>query len=188
MATIKTPYSRPQMATVRPGVMVPKKADPLSECRIVDMKVRLKEEDEQVRVLEKVTEKKGGGNLSDSKVIVAGGRGVGSEQGMAYLRDLADVLGGEVAGTRVVVENGWLPAERQIGQTGQTVRPEFYFACGISGAIQHRAGILGSKYIIAINKDENAPIFEVADLGFVGDVHELLPALTKAVRHRMGDI
>ena len=188
MATIKTPYSRPQMATVRPGVMLPKEADPTLECRLVEMKVKLKEEDAAVRILEKISEKKERPNLSDSKIIVAGGRGVGSEEGMEHLRDLADALGGEVAGTRVVVENGWLPAERQIGQTGQTVRPDLYVACGISGAIQHRAGILGSKHIIAINKDERAPIFEVADLGIVGDVHALVPALTKAVRLRRGDI
>ncbi|RLB13325.1 MAG: electron transfer flavoprotein subunit alpha, partial [Deltaproteobacteria bacterium] len=93
-----------------------------------------------------------------------------------------EVMGGEVAGTRLIVEEGWLPPDRQVGQTGQTVRPEIYIACGISGAIQHRAGMLGSRYVIAINKDRRAPIFEVADWGIVGDLHEVVPALTEAIK------
>jgi len=115
-------------------------------------------------------------------VIVAGGRGVGSREEMKALFSLAEALEGEVAGTRIIVEEGWLPVERQVGQTGQTVRPELYIACGISGAIQHRAGMLGSRYVIAINNDERAPIFGVADWGIVGDLHEVVPALTKKIK------
>ena len=103
---------------------------------------------------------------------------------MECIFSLAEALGGEVAGTRMVIEEGWLPAERQVGQTGQTVRPELYIACGISGAIQHRAGMLGSRYVVAINSDERAPIFEVADWGIVGNLHEIVPSLANALRER----
>lgn len=184
MATIKTLYSRPQMATVRPGVMEAKRKDSLLKSRIAKKDVKLLDKDTLTKVLDVVREKKKGVNLCDAKVIVAGGRGVGSEQDMECLFSLAEVLGGEVAGTRMVIEEGWLPAERQVGQTGQTVRPELYIACGISGAIQHRAGMLGSRYVIAINKDERAPIFEVADWGIVGDLHEVVPTLSKAMKDR----
>ncbi|RLB18469.1 MAG: electron transfer flavoprotein subunit alpha, partial [Deltaproteobacteria bacterium] len=136
------------------------------------------------KILGFVREKKKIISLGDAKVIVAGGRGVGSEEGLKPLFQLADILGGEVAGTRMVIEEGWLPAERQVGQTGQTVRPELYIACGISGAIQHRAGMLGSRYVIAINTDERAPIFEVADWGIVGNLHEVVPTLSKAMKER----
>lgn len=186
MATIKTPYSRPQMATVRPGVMQAKRKAGPSKCTVTKENVSLTEKDKLTKILETIREKKKTVSLTDAKIIVAGGRGVDSEEGVQSLFALAEVLGGEVAGTRVVVENGWLPAERQVGQTGQTVRPEIYIACGISGAIQHRAGILGSKYIIAINKDEKAPIFEIADWGIVGDLHEFVPTLTRAFREIKG--
>ncbi len=186
MATIKTSYSRPQMATVRPGVMEPKKADSPSQCKVKNVDVRLIEEDALTRILEFVKEKKKIVSLGDAKIIVAGGRGVGSEEGLKPLFKLAEALGGEVAGTRMVIEEGWLPVERQVGQTGQTVRPELYVACGISGAIQHRAGMLGSRYVIAINKDERAPIFEAADWGIVGDLHEVVPTLTNAIMNRKG--
>ena len=186
MATIKTSYSRPQMATVRPGVMEPKKADSPSQCKVKNVDVRLIEEDALTRILEFVKEKKKIVSLGDAKIIVAGGRGVGSEEGLKPLFKLAEALGGEVAGTRMVIEEGWLPVERQVGQTGQTVRPELYVACGISGAIQHRAGMLGSRYVIAVNKDERAPIFEAADWGIVGDLHEVVPTLTNAIMNRKG--
>jgi electron transfer flavoprotein alpha subunit len=186
MATIKTSYSRPQMATVRPGVMEPKKADSPSQCKVKNVDVSLTEEDALTRILEFVKEKRKIVSLGDSKIIVAGGRGVGSEEGLKPLFKLAEALGGEVAGTRMVIEEGWLPVERQVGQTGQTVRPELYVACGISGAIQHRAGMLGSRYVIAINKDERAPIFEAADWGIVGDLHEVVPTLTNAIMNRKG--
>jgi electron transfer flavoprotein alpha subunit/NAD-dependent dihydropyrimidine dehydrogenase PreA subunit len=184
MATIKTPYSRPQMATVRLGVMEAKRRDGSRQCRLVEKKVKVLDKDRLTEILEAVREKRSGVNLCDATVIVAGGRGVGSKQGMERIFSLADVLGGEVAGTRIVIEEGWLPTERQVGQTGQTVRPELYIACGISGAIQHRAGMLGSRYVIAINTDERAPIFEVADWGIIGNLHEIVPTLIGAVRER----
>jgi electron transfer flavoprotein alpha subunit len=185
MATIANRYSRPQMATVRPGVMeaLPKSG---SKGNVIKYKVALTEKDIGTKILEAVREKSKGVSLSDAKVIVAGGRGVGSQEGMKSLFSLAKVMGGEVAGTRIIVEEGWVPADRQVGQTGQTVRPEIYIACGVSGAIQHRAGMLGSRYIIAINKDGRAPIFEVADWGIVGDLHEVVPAFAKALKDSKG--
>jgi len=184
MATIKTPYSRPQMATVRPGVMEAKRTDGADQCNVVEKKTKVLAKDRLTEILEVAREKKGGVDISDAPVIVAVGRGVGSKEDMDCIYSLADVLGGEVAGTRIVIEEGWLPSERQVGQTGQTVRPELYIACGISGAIQHRAGMLGSRYVIAINTDERAPIFEVADWGIVGNLHEIVPALTNQLKQR----
>jgi electron transfer flavoprotein alpha subunit/NAD-dependent dihydropyrimidine dehydrogenase PreA subunit len=176
MATIANRYSRPQMATVRPGVMEAVRK-PGAKGKVIKHEVSLSEESIGTRVLELVREKKKKVNLSEAKVIVAGGRGVGGAAGFGILEDLAAVLGGEVAGTRVAVEEGWIPADRQVGQTGQSVRPELYVACGISGAIQHRAGMINSRYIIAVNKDPRAPIFQVADWGIVGDLHEVIPEM-----------
>ncbi|MBK5100626.1 MAG: electron transfer flavoprotein subunit alpha/FixB family protein [Desulfobacteraceae bacterium] len=142
---------------------------------MIKHEVSLSEEEIATKVLKVVKEERKGVDLSKAKVIVAGGRGVGDASEFKVLEELAAELNGEVAGTRVAVEEGWIPADRQIGQTGQSVRPELYIACGISGAIQHRAGMMNSRYIIAINKDQRAPIFQVADWGIVGDLHDVVP-------------
>lgn len=176
MATIACRYSRPQMATVRPGVMQPcecKREDPLE---IINYDVKPVEKP-AVTILEAIREARKKVRLGEAKVIVAGGRGTGGEVGFKLIEKLAEEFGGEVAGTRIAVEEGWVPVERQVGQTGQSVRPELYIACGISGAIQHRAGMLNSRYIIAINKDPGAPIFSVADWGIVGDLHQIIPEM-----------
>ena len=123
-------------------------------------------------------------NLEDAKVIVTGGRGIGSEENMAMVAELAKVLGGAVGGTRPVIENGWLPRMQQVGQSGKIVNPDLYIACGVSGATQHLSGMVGSKYIIAINKDEEAPIFSVADVGIVGDVKKILPLMIEEFKKK----
>jgi electron transfer flavoprotein alpha subunit len=176
MATIANRFSRPQMATVRPGIMVAR-PKPENEGERSTHPVNLSDADMGLKVLEKIKEEKGQVNLAEADIIVAGGRGVGDREGFKDLEGLADFLGGELAGTRVAVEEGWIPADRQVGQTGQSVRPELYIACGISGAIQHRAGMMNSRYIIAINKDQRAPIFQVADWGIVGDLREVVPQM-----------
>jgi len=181
MATIANRYSRPQMATVRPGVMAAL-STPDKKGVIVRHAMRITETRIGVKVLETIRERKKGTDITEAKVIVAGGRGVGDAKGFKALRDLADLMGGEVAGTRVAVEEGWIPQENQVGQTGKSVRPEIYVACGVSGAIQHRAGMMNSRYIIAINKDPRAPIFQVADWGIVGDLHEIVPEMIRQLK------
>jgi electron transfer flavoprotein alpha subunit/NAD-dependent dihydropyrimidine dehydrogenase PreA subunit len=181
MATIANRYSRPQMATVRAGVMEPQ-PKPENKGNVITQEVSLSEERIGLKVLEMVREEKKGVNLSDAKVVVAGGRGVGEADGFRVVKELAEALGGELAGTRVAVEEGWIPTDRQVGQTGQSVRPELYIACGISGAIQHRAGMMNSRYIIAINKDPRAPIFQVADWGIVGDLYEVVPEMIRQLK------
>jgi caffeyl-CoA reductase-Etf complex subunit CarE len=182
MATIANRYSRPQMATVRPGVME-RKEQPGKRGDVIRETLSIAEEDIKTKVLEIVREAKKTGDLSKAKIIVAGGRGVGDVDGFKVLENLAEALGGQVAGTRVAVEEGWIPADRQVGQTGQSVRPELYIACGISGAIQHRAGIVNARYIVAINRDARAPIFQVADWGIVGDLNELVPEMIRQLEN-----
>jgi electron transfer flavoprotein alpha subunit len=181
MATIANRYSRPQMATVRPGVMEALKRQK-NKGEVIRHKVSLTQKEIGTKVLDIVREAKRAVNLSEARLIVAGGRGVGDAKGFKVLKKLAGLVGGEVAGTRVAVEEGWIPADRQIGQTGQAVKPEVYIACGISGAIQHRAGMMNSRYIIAINMDPRAPIFQVADWGIVGDLHKLVPEMIKQLK------
>ena len=185
MATIANRYSRPQMATVRPGVME-RKEQPEKSGDVIREMFSISEDEIGTRVLEIVREAKKTGDLSKANIIVAGGRGVGDGAGFKILEKLAEVLGGEVAGTRVAVEEGWIPADRQVGQTGQSVRPELYIACGISGAIQHRAGIMNARYIVALNRDPRAPIFQVADWGIVGDLHDLVPEMIRQLEGNQG--
>ncbi|HDI78272.1 MAG TPA: electron transfer flavoprotein subunit alpha/FixB family protein, partial [Desulfobacteraceae bacterium] len=183
MATIVSRYSRPQMATVRPGVMELKK-ERSSKGEVIRYEVSLNEQDMGCKILERVKEEKKGVDLTEAKCIVSGGRGVGDREGFKKLEELARFLGAEVAGTRVAVEEGWIGADRQVGQTGQSVRPELYIACGLSGAIQHRAGIMNARYIVAINTDPRAPIFQVADWGIVADLHEVIPEMIQQLKER----
>ena len=181
MATIANRFSRPQMATVRPGVMevVP---TPGKEGVVITHESKVTEDQVRTKILEFVKEESPHVDLSKAKIIVAGGRGVNDLEGFGLLHELASALGAEIAGTRVAVEAGWISAANQVGQTGVTVRPELYVACGVSGAIQHRAGMMDSRFIVAINKDPYAPIFKVADWGIVGDLFDVVPELTKGLK------
>ena len=176
MATIACPDHRPQMATVRPGVFAKVESDG-ANCKVEKVNVQLTDADVRTKVLETVKTAKDIVDISEAKVIVAGGRGVGSKENFALLEELAKVLGGTVAGSRAAVEKGWIENAYQVGQTGKTVKPSIYVACGISGAIQHVAGMQDSDMIIAINKDETAPIMKVADYAIVGDIKKVLPEL-----------
>lgn len=182
MATIICPDHRPQMSTVRPGVMTKMERDPSREGTLVHMNVEIDMNAQCVEVLSFEKEMEEKQDIQEATVLVSGGRGIGSAENFSLLYDLADTLNGLVSASRAAVDNGWMDHDRQVGQTGKTVRPNMYIACGISGAIQHVAGMEEAELIIAINKDKDAKIFEVADLGVVGDVSKILPYVIEDIK------
>ncbi|MCD1146776.1 electron transfer flavoprotein subunit alpha/FixB family protein [Peptoniphilus sp. KCTC 25270] len=177
MATIVCENHRPQMATVRPGVMTPLENNTSLTGEVIVEDIKFTEEDMNVKVIEVSKSEKKKMDITEANVLVSGGRGLGGPEGFEKLQELADLMEGEVSSSRANVDAGWIEKDRQVGQTGKTVRPGVYFAMGISGAIQHLAGMEESDLIIAVNKNESAPIFDVADLGIVGDLNKVLPKL-----------
>ena len=182
IATIACPDNRPQMATVRPGVM--QKIEPIkgAKANVVEFNPGFTPNNRYVTIKEVVKAVSNTVDIMDAKILVSGGRGVGSPENFKILEDLAEAIGGTVSCSRAVVDSGWKPKDLQVGQTGKTVRPHLYFAIGISGAIQHVAGMEESDIIIAINKDASAPIFDVADYGIVGDLNKIVPLLTDKIK------
>lgn len=181
MATIECPNHRPQMSTVRPGVFnVPCAVE--REGKIEKLEASVKENDIRTVVEQVVKSMKGKVDITEADILVSGGRGVGSKENFDLLKELANALGGVVTGSRAAVDSGWIDKSYQVGQTGKTVRPKLYIACGISGAIQHLAGMQESEYIIAINKDDAAPIMSVADLAVTGDLQKIIPEMIKEIQ------
>lgn len=181
MATIVCPDHRPQMSTVRPGVMRKLEKDASRKGQIINVDIHFDKSKFKVRVIETV-KKENKVDITAAKVLVSGGRGVGNKEGFKELENLAEVIKGEISASRAMVDAGVIDHERQVGQTGKTVRPNLYLACGISGAIQHIAGMEDSEFIVAINKDKFAPIMQIADLGIVGDVHKIIPLLAERLK------
>ena len=181
IATIACPHFRPQMATVRPGVMQKNPKEPGRKCEVENFNPGFVPDDLYVEILDVVKKVSDTVDIQDAKILVSGGRGMGGPENFKILDDLAAAIGGTVSCSRAVVDAGWKPKDLQVGQTGKTVRPKLYFAIGISGAIQHLAGMEESDLIIAINKDESAPIFDVADFGLVGDLNKIVPILTQKI-------
>lgn len=182
IATIACPDNRPQMATVRPGVMQKREKVEGAKAVVEEFNPGFTPDNKYVEILDIVKSVVDTVDIMDAKILVSGGRGVGSPENFKLLEELADAIGGTVSCSRAVVDSGWKPRDLQVGQTGKTVRPNVYFAIGISGAIQHVAGMEESDIIIAINKDETAPIFDVADYGIVGDLNKIVPMLTEQIK------
>ena len=182
MATIECPHTRPQMATVRPKVMPPLEPDTSREGEIIQVVLPEQMLDSRVEVLETVISDQEQVNIQEVEVLVAGGRGLESEKGFDLIKELADELGAALAASRAAVDAGWISYPHQVGQTGKTVCPKLYIACGISGAIQHAVGMQSAEIVVAINRDKNAPIFDIATFGVVGDLFEIVPVLARKIR------
>jgi electron transfer flavoprotein alpha subunit len=172
----------PRLALVRSGALDPVPSDGSAE--VNELSAEFQDFSTLATLVEQTQEESSGPSIEDADIIVAGGRGLGSPEGFKLMEELADALGGAVGATRAVVDAGWYPYSTQVGQTGKTVSPKLYVACGISGAIQHKVGMQGSGTIVAINKDPNAPIFDFCDFGVVGDLHQIVPKLTELARSR----
>jgi electron transfer flavoprotein alpha subunit len=187
MATILCEFTRPQMATVRPKVMAPMEFDDSREAEVIHVPVNIEEKSIATKILEVIKDETGSDvNLTEADIIVSGGRGLGDPEHFALIEELAETVGGAVGASRATVDAGWIPATHQVGQTGKTVHPKLYIACGISGAVQHLAGMSSSDCIVAINKDPDAPIFDVAHFGVVGDLFDVVPAMIEAIKERRG--
>jgi len=182
MATIECPHTRPQMATVRPKVMAPAEPDPSRKGEIISIQLPAHLIQSRTEVLETVVNTEDQVNIQEVETLVAGGRGLDSPKGFELIRELANELGGAVAASRAAVDAGWIPYPHQVGQTGKTVSPKLYFACGISGAVQHAVGMQSAEIVVAINRDKNAPIFDIATYGVVGDLYEVVPQLIKRLQ------
>jgi len=186
MATIVCPHTRPQMATVRPKVMKELPFDAGRTGEIIEVMPSARQLTSRIQVLESVTGEQSHVNIQESDILVSGGRGLENEKGFEMIAKLASALGANVSASRAVVDAGWIPYPHQVGQTGKTVAPKLYIACGISGAIQHVAGMQSSEVIVAINRDPDAPIFDVADFGIVGDLYEVIPKLIATIEKKRG--
>jgi electron transfer flavoprotein alpha subunit len=182
MATIECPHTRPQMATVRPKVMAPSEPDPSRQGEIIRVSLSERVVQSKIEVLDSVINNDEQTNIQEVEALVAGGRGLESEKGFSLIRELANELGGAVAASRAAVDSGWIPYPHQVGQTGKTVSPKLYIACGISGAVQHAVGMQSAEIVVAINRDGKAPIFDIATYGVVGDLYEVIPRLIKRLQ------